>query len=56
MLGQNVRFRSSDVEAWLSKQYEDQLFQNETPLQAPTTPKHRGRPTKAEEVRRRRVL
>lgn len=53
MLGRLPRFRQRDVEAWLSAQYETR------PSKPPehssdTAPRRLGRPTKAEQIARRK--
>lgn len=48
-LGRLLRFRLADVNAWL----ESKLQANKVPLPAPvqpSTPRRRGRPSKAEEI------
>ncbi|WP_316901988.1 helix-turn-helix transcriptional regulator [Ralstonia edaphi] len=52
-LGRLLRFRPVDVEAWLEKQ----LGATENPVAPEGThvPRHRGRPTKAEQVAARRT-
>lgn len=52
-LGRLLRFRLADVNAWL----ETKCQANKAPLPAPTqpsSPRRRGRPTKAEEIAARR--
>lgn len=53
LIGQFVRFASHDVDAWLEQQYEDQCKGIEPSPIALEKPSRRGRPTKAEQVRRR---
>lgn len=54
-IGTKVRFRPSDVEAWLAELESGQS--SAQPVQAdddaPSAPRRRGRPTKAEQVRAR---
>ncbi|MEX3671126.1 helix-turn-helix transcriptional regulator [Paraburkholderia phenoliruptrix] len=51
-IGRSLRFRSSDVEAWLTSQ-QSSLGQQPV-LTATPAPRRRGRPTKAEQVAARR--
>ena len=50
-LGRLLRFRPSDVEAWLAKQ---QSITTPCPQSAPTV-RRRGRPTKAEQIAARQL-
>ena len=53
-MGRLIRFRPSDVDAWLSMQYEDLPIHAVQVKQDILEHPRRGRPTKAEQVRRRR--
>jgi len=53
-LGRLLRFRARDVEAWLDGHYESVEIKPLSQLEpASTTPRRRGRPTKAEQIARR---
>jgi len=57
-LGKLLRFRPSDVEAWLEQKLESNHHLSPTaplPDQPPSAPRRRGRPTKAEQVAARRT-
>lgn len=49
-MGKLLRFRSQDVERWLSSLYE---VKHATPIEPSPLIRRRGRPTKAEEILRR---
>jgi len=49
-LGRLLRFRPSDVETWLEQQH-----QPEADIPTSKTPRRPGRPTKAEQIARRRA-
>ncbi|WP_345798666.1 DNA-binding protein [Castellaniella sp. MT123] len=51
-LGRLVRFRQGDVEVWLGQQAQRRSVPVESPVKVPP---RRGRPTKAEQVRRRQM-
>jgi len=51
--GRLIRFRPSDVDEWLSMQYEDCLAYNIQLKPEILQSRRRGRPTKAEQIRRR---
>ncbi len=55
LMGRLLRFRQSDVEAWLETLSERSCMQSATPERLEQRPRSRGRPTKAEEVARRMV-
>jgi excisionase family DNA binding protein len=62
MIGSRVRFRLEDVEHWLTCQYESFPTQklaggqhDEISQRVDETPRRVGRPTKAEQVRRRKL-
>ncbi|WP_157354445.1 helix-turn-helix domain-containing protein [Thauera sp. 28] len=57
-LGKLLRFRPSDVEAWLEQKLESDHHRSPAaalPDQPPPAPRRRGRPTKAEHVAARRA-
>ena len=55
-IGRLLRFRLTDVDAWLEKQSKtDNPATSTTALPSPT-PKRRGRPTKAEQIAARKKL
>ena len=54
-IGNRLRFRQSDVDAWIAAQLEAQSVST-TKAVAPAPEKRRpGRPTKAEQIARRRI-
>ncbi|MCW2314031.1 helix-turn-helix transcriptional regulator [Rhodoferax antarcticus] len=55
LIGQFVRFAPRDVDVWLAKQYEDQLQGIAIQPNLPEKSKRRGRPTKAEQIKRRNL-
>jgi excisionase family DNA binding protein len=54
MLGRQVRFRQEDVDTWLQEQYEHISGEQNPSMLPPNVPAKRGRPTKEEQVRKRR--
>ncbi|MEO7129655.1 MAG: helix-turn-helix domain-containing protein [Rhodoferax sp.] len=55
MLGRLLRFRQSDVDAWLDSQYERLGFETASGNSFEPRTRRTGRPTKAEQVARRRA-
>lgn len=53
LLGGRVRYRLSDVEHWLQNQYEHTHAVQEARAERQAAPEKRGRPSKAETIRRR---
>ena len=53
-IGGIVRYRPSDVESWLIKAPRESKSEIDKPKSITTPPKRRGRPTKAEEIKRRK--
>ncbi|POZ60367.1 helix-turn-helix transcriptional regulator [Chromobacterium alticapitis] len=53
-LGRLLRFRLTDVDAWLEKQSRADAAPVQIPAE-PSVPRRRGRPTKAEQIAARRA-
>lgn len=53
-LGRLLRFRQKDVDVWLDAKSKVDTTRVTTPIQ-PSTPRRRGRPTKAEQITARRA-
>ncbi|RQW23365.1 DNA-binding protein [Rhodobacteraceae bacterium CH30] len=53
LLGGRVRYHLSDVEQWLQNQYEHLPAMQEANITKPSAPAKRGRPSKAEAIRKR---
>ncbi|MFC7411235.1 helix-turn-helix transcriptional regulator [Hydrogenophaga atypica] len=55
LIGSLVRFRTQDIQDWLTSQYEGSLAHELPNDRRVEAPKRHGRPTKAEQIRRRRA-